>query len=119
MDAFVGFSQEDVELVEKFANGFGIWMEPTTPVRTETNNNENDTILFGEYSIIKDDSGKCQAYYTYGAYSWEHGPEAVEVEIEKPTSFKRALGFCVSHDGKAKIQSALESLFPQESEPQG
>ena len=52
MGTFVGFSQENIELVKEFANDFGIWMESYIPVRIETNNNENDTILFGKYSII-------------------------------------------------------------------
>ncbi len=119
MDTFVGFSQENVELVEKFANSLGIWMEPATPVKIETNNNENDTILFGEYSIIKDESGKYQAYYTHGVYSREHGPESVEVELDGPTNFYRALGVCAKNDFEAKLGTIFESLIPQESEPQG
>lgn len=118
MDAFVGFSQENVELVEKFANSFGIWMEPTTPVKIETNNNENDTILFGEYSIIKNESGKYQAYYTHGAYSREHGPESVEVELDGPTNFYRALGVCAKNDLESKLEAFFEQI-PQESEPKG
>ena len=119
MSEFVGFSQENVELVEKFANSLGIWMETTTPVRIETNNNENDTILFGEYSIIKDDSGKYQAYYTHGAYSWEHGSESVEVELDGLTSFNHALFLCANHDLSEKLGAFFESQIPQESESQG
>jgi len=118
MGTFVGFSQENIELVKEFANDFGIWMESYIPVRIETNNNENDTILFGKYSIIKDESGKYQAYYTRSTYSWEHGPESVEVELDGPTNFYRALGVCAKNDLESKLEAFFEQI-PQESEPKG
>jgi len=119
MSAFTGFSLEDADFVEKFAKNFVIWMEYSPPVEVETNNNENDTIYFGEYSIIKDDSGKCQAYFTSNTYFHEDGPESVEVELDKPTSFHLALGVCAKHDFDRKLEAFFESQIPQESEPQG
>lgn len=115
MNEFVGFSEKDVEVVKKLVSEFNICVEPTIPVRIETNNNENDTILFGEYSIIKDEDGH-QAYYTKNAYSWEHGPECVEVKQGSLSpSFYGALRQCALCDFELKMNGLYRSLIlPQE-----
>lgn len=117
MKEFVGFTEKDIELVTKFTTTFGIWTEPTIPVRVETNNNENDMILFGEYSIIKDEDGY-QAYYTKDAYSWEHGPECIEVK-QGPCfpNLYGALRQCALCDFELKMNEFYRLLVcPQEDD---
>lgn len=115
MDEFFGFSEKDVEVVKELVSEFNIWVEPTWPVRIEKNDVENDMILFGEYSVIKDKDGY-QAYYTKNAYSWEHGPESVEVEQGPPfPNFYGALRQCALCDFEVKMnQFYMRLVLPQE-----
>lgn len=96
---FVEFTTADVTLAQAFLDAMGIKL--SLPAQLDTNNELNDTLEFGDFTIIKDNEGKLHVDAIMPAYSWEHGPEQLERSVGEYFSLPLALGGiaeCVCRD---------------------